>query len=273
MVLKIQYQLFEIKYNEILFFMMKRRRNTSSLTTTSNNNSNRTIAANKCRRSTTKKKPKLQQLFLDFGQKSFSRVKCNTCGMLYAPGKEEDEIAHRSFHRQSTQPVIFRPRNEDICCWRRGGSNNNSRILQFPLSHKENVQRTRNLRLRMAQQLTNVGVGDVVDVIDEDDEDEDEDTKDQRNVTGSMTLYAFLKGHQVIGALLVQTTFLTKVHRLELLQIWVEPKHRRQGIASRLVDISKSTMVYGELLTTEQCGMPSRSSDGEKFWKEYSTKD
>ena len=40
-------------------------------------------------------RPKMTQLFLDLGQRDFGNKTCPTCGMLFAPGKVEDEAAHR----------------------------------------------------------------------------------------------------------------------------------------------------------------------------------
>ena len=40
------------------------------------------------------KKSRLEQTFLDLGQKNFDLKTCKLCGMMYAPGKEEDEKIH-----------------------------------------------------------------------------------------------------------------------------------------------------------------------------------
>lgn len=218
------------------------------------------------------KKPKLQQLFLDFGQKSFSRVKCKECGMMYAPGRDEDEAAHRLFHRQSSQPVKLRPRDQDTCCW---SGREQRRILQFSLDQRENAHRTASLRRRMEEQLTTRTAVDEHEC-DRDDEDEEGSGGGGGGREGGggdisdMTLYAFLRGHNVIGSLMVKAMLPPASHRLELSQLWVEPKHRRQGVASRLVDMALSSTVYGEPLKLSQCEMPARSGDGDSFWERYS---
>ena len=40
------------------------------------------------------KKSRLEQTFLDLGQKNFDLKTCKLCGMMYAPGKREDEKIH-----------------------------------------------------------------------------------------------------------------------------------------------------------------------------------
>ena len=50
--------------------------------------------------------PKLEQMYLDFGQKSFGQTVCDGCGMMYFPGKDEDEKEHKKYHKKSTQKSL-----------------------------------------------------------------------------------------------------------------------------------------------------------------------
>ena len=55
-----------------------------------------------------KKRP-LEQLYLDFGQRTFGRtVECSQCGFTYCEGEPSDEAAHRQHHRWATQGVVLR---------------------------------------------------------------------------------------------------------------------------------------------------------------------
>jgi hypothetical protein len=49
-----------------------------------------------------KKNPpaKMEQSFLDLGQKNFGRVACQGCAMVYNPGLDEDELVHQNFHKR-----------------------------------------------------------------------------------------------------------------------------------------------------------------------------
>lgn len=54
-------------------------------------------------------KEKTEQMYLDFGQRSFGRtVECRECGFIYAEGEPSDEAAHRKHHRKAQQGVRVR---------------------------------------------------------------------------------------------------------------------------------------------------------------------
>jgi len=42
--------------------------------------------------------PQQGQYFLDFGQKDFTLRECKECGLVYAPGMQQDEALHREHH-------------------------------------------------------------------------------------------------------------------------------------------------------------------------------
>lgn len=48
-----------------------------------------------------------KQLFLDFGQKSFSSVTCASCGMVYSPGVLEDDEAHVKYCERRSAAIAF----------------------------------------------------------------------------------------------------------------------------------------------------------------------
>ena len=60
-------------------------------------------------------KPKpTEQLYLDFGQRSFGqRELCKTCGLLYTLGHPEDEEMHRRHHRRAVQGISMQPSAAD----------------------------------------------------------------------------------------------------------------------------------------------------------------
>jgi hypothetical protein len=68
-------------------------------------------------------KRKLEQMFLDFGQKNLESITCRECGMMYAPGVESDEQLHKQFHSSianaMTIPVcLCRPHCQATeLCW------------------------------------------------------------------------------------------------------------------------------------------------------------
>ncbi|KAJ7964028.1 protein CHROMOSOME TRANSMISSION FIDELITY 7 [Quillaja saponaria] len=54
------------------------------------------------------KKRSYAQLHLDLGQSDFLLHTCFTCGVKYAPGDEEDEKMHQSFHKNYTHGIQFK---------------------------------------------------------------------------------------------------------------------------------------------------------------------
>ncbi|PON43330.1 Acyl-CoA N-acyltransferase [Parasponia andersonii] len=54
------------------------------------------------------KKRSYAQYHLDLGQSDFNLRSCSTCGFYYSPGEEEDEKAHKCFHKDYTLGIQFK---------------------------------------------------------------------------------------------------------------------------------------------------------------------
>lgn len=54
------------------------------------------------------KKRSYAQFHLELGQSDFLLHACSTCGIKYAPGDEEDEKAHKTFHKNYTHGIQFK---------------------------------------------------------------------------------------------------------------------------------------------------------------------
>jgi len=191
--------------------------------------------------------------------------------MCYAPGLEENE--HRAFHMKCVDPILFRATDTDTCCWR--SERTNTCVLKFSLERAQHRIRLKGLLDRMAYHLENFHL--------DDDDDDDKASDSRANKTGSV--YVFLNGRQVVGGLVVQVNHDLRgaavassrgpavarrpTRWLEIVQIWVEPKYRLEGVARRLVDLSRSETVYGEWFKEEQCRMFARTLDGDHFWGKY----
>ena len=52
-------------------------------------------------------------------------------------------------------------------------------------------------------------------------------------------------------------------------RIWVHSKHRRQGIASRLVDAARDNFLYGRVLCQNEIAFSQPTEDGRSFGKHY----
>ncbi|KAF3442741.1 hypothetical protein FNV43_RR16658 [Rhamnella rubrinervis] len=57
---------------------------------------------------TKNKKRSYAQFHLELGQSDFLLHTCSTCGIKYAPGDEEDEKAHKTFHKNYTHGIQFK---------------------------------------------------------------------------------------------------------------------------------------------------------------------
>ncbi|KAF5473936.1 hypothetical protein F2P56_005883 [Juglans regia] len=55
-----------------------------------------------------KKKRSYAQFHLDLGQSDFILHTCSECGLKYAAGEEDDEKAHKAFHRDYTHGIPFK---------------------------------------------------------------------------------------------------------------------------------------------------------------------
>jgi GNAT superfamily N-acetyltransferase len=244
---------------------------TSTTSTTTTTTTTSTSSATTTSTTTSSKKPKLTQLFLDFGQKGISSCHCPTCHMCYAPGNEEDEQAHRLYHKRFVQPVLMRATDTDTCCWR--SERNNMCVLKFSLERADHRVRTNALLQRMNKHLLQRTA------VDDDDDDKASGSR------ANKTVYVCLKGRQCMGGLVVEVNHDLRgaavassrgpavarrpTRWLEIVQIWVEPKYRLEGVARRLVDLSRSETVYGEWFKEEQCRMFARTLDGDHFWGKY----
>jgi hypothetical protein len=92
------------KQQTLLFFPTIKQKAKKNKISSLNNINSQTITDNKIResqqQSNIKKRRKkshknFEQTFLDLGQKNFDLKTCKLCGMMYAPGKIEDEKIHR----------------------------------------------------------------------------------------------------------------------------------------------------------------------------------
>ena len=54
------------------------------------------------------KKRSYAQFYLEFGQSDFNLHTCSTCGVKYTAGDEEDEKAHKAFHKDYTRGIQFK---------------------------------------------------------------------------------------------------------------------------------------------------------------------
>ncbi|KAK9805899.1 hypothetical protein WJX73_002728 [Symbiochloris irregularis] len=83
----------------------------------------------------------LTQLHLDLGQSNFTCVTCRVCGMTYAPGQEEDEKMHRTYHSSALQGVRYQGWQNERVIWRDSGQGRIVLVLPSdPAQQQKKVQ-------------------------------------------------------------------------------------------------------------------------------------
>ncbi len=215
----------------------------------------------------TKAKKKTVQMFLDFGQRAFSKRRCAKCQMLYAPGKPDDEAAHKRFCRRTTRPVQMHVRSGDSVVWSGPhGTGRHATILKFRVNRGEESTSTRigELFARVQSALDAS--------FDCSTNDSGGSHRGKGNARGNVLVFVYVIGRDAVGylsAVLLPATIDKNSPRLEVLRIWVEAQFRREKIATRLMDSARLHSLYGSHIKTRQCAMPDRTEDGSLFWSSF----
>ena len=195
------------------------------------------------------------QMFLDFGQKAFSKRKCPKCQMLYAPGRPDDESAHSKFCRRVSRPVQIHARTGDDIVWSSDFHGKHATVLKF---HGEDNIRISELFSRVQAEL---------------DASFDISANKHSSRIGSKKplVYVHIVGRSAVGYLSVSLLKATETSskRLQVQRLWVHPAYRRKGVATHLLDLARAHSVYGTYIGSAECTMPDRTMDGSHFWSTY----
>ncbi|KAL3811911.1 hypothetical protein ACHAXA_001436 [Cyclostephanos tholiformis] len=226
-----------------------------------------------------KKRKQSNQLFLDFGQKSFGKqTVCNVCGMLRVHGLDEDDSQHDKICKEYQEGVTCLGwKNERMVA----AFGKDERILEVrpddAHQHKNKVSEARvivDLELGFATRQREDPPGGIV---------------------GNETCYLYISKKRIVGLLLVKriqrayelipskgnheqnkgnsssisrslkpSKALLGVH-----QIWVHKSHRHRGIASRLVTAARDHLIFGMYVPLELVAFSSPTNEGLRFAKRY----
>jgi len=214
------------------------------------------------KRSSTKRKTSTQ-MFLDFGQKDFERRVCDICGMLYAPGVAADESDHSTFCSVSKFHIGKRTcvKDANIVVSVDDG------VIVVRLDSKEDRCKPLLSRvLLMKNKFIDEDMGFTASCIGVDD---------------ACWYYVALKARTVVGLAVVEK--ITDAHRivrddieknessliLGVLQIWVDEKNRRAGIASKLLDAMRFETIYGCVVQLDQIAFSQPTVEGSSLARRY----
>ncbi|CAK9807042.1 N-acetyltransferase ESCO1 [Anthophora plagiata] len=210
-----------------------------------------------------------KQYLLDVGQKNFGATQCTECGVVYQVGDPEDENAHLNYH-------------------------NNRKILKFP---KLRLQGWKTERVIMEDPLTSSRVilvessdpklcwkkvTEILTYVDRDLGLDDTKLLDYKQ----KKVYLYIKERAVIGVLVAE--HITSAHRMipELLEldcctaesspakcginvVWTDLNHRRQGIATKLVDILRAHFYFGYIMSLDDIAFSIPTPSGKIFAEKY----
>ena len=210
-----------------------------------------------------------EQTFLDFGQSNFGSKICKICGMMYSPGKPEDEALHSAYCEKKSKPIAFRSKRIQFVVFENLSLDVQVWKVQGPL------ERTRKECKYIADKY--VEVKRIMDV---------EMGFGQAGSSDSWTAYFYVKKHVIAGCVIVEK--IQRAHkllskdsaslrvsnevvpvRLGIVQLWVDKRYRRQGIAKSLIDSARTHTIYGSKVRKSECAMTQPTRDGRAFGECY----
>ncbi|XP_076659542.1 establishment of cohesion [Halictus rubicundus] len=204
------------------------------------------------------------QYQLDAGQKHFGATQCTECGAVYQIGDPEDENAHLNYHNNKK-------------CLKFSGWKTERVIMEDPLS----MSRVILVEPNDPKQYWNK-IADVLTYVDRDLGLVDTKLSDYEQ----KKVYLYIRNKTILGVLVAE--HITTAHRMipELMELdcctaestpakcginvlWTEIKHRKQGIASKLVDILRSQFYYGYIMSLDDIAFSIPTLSGKIFAEKY----
>lgn len=205
------------------------------------------------------------QYQLDAGQKRFGATECGTCSAIYQMGEPEDELAHKEFHDAVKDLRFMGWKNENVV----GEYGRNRVIVIRPGDPK--------VWWNKAMEILNVV---------------DKDLGFAEGVTcdpNHSMVYLYISDKSVVGCLLaiplkkankmVPTAAETEgidcctaeeyAVKCGVSRIWVHRPHRRNNIASNLMDCMRKNFIFGHVLSLAEIAFSSPTTLGKSFAEHY----
>uniref|UniRef100_A0A336KG68 CSON006352 protein n=1 Tax=Culicoides sonorensis TaxID=179676 RepID=A0A336KG68_CULSO len=199
------------------------------------------------------------QLQIDAGQKAFGAIECKTCGFIYTQHVPEDEQLHQQFHN-SCQILNFKGwekenRVLDVYEWGVTG-----RVISISnLDSKIKVNRAHEI-LKLADMELGFA---------------------QIPLHHSAIIYLACNSKEIMGVCVAQP--LSEANKIisdygidfcssetypvkcGISRIWVNAKHRRKGVATKLFEAVKCNFLYGYRMSTEEIAFSAPTEMGKTF--------
>ncbi|PRP79678.1 hypothetical protein PROFUN_12576 [Planoprotostelium fungivorum] len=199
------------------------------------------------------------------------KIICEGCGMIYTPGRGSEEAAHRMHHQRLSKRREYIPftgwKDETIV---KNFEDDGSRIIMISHDHIKSQSKK---------------VQDIVRFIDS----ELGYVPSLPHWQLGQTIFLYINNKRVIGCIVAEIieeasplipaadeqsshAMCSKKKRAAVCgisRIWVHPKDRRKGVATRLLDATRSNLVYGCNVKVEQTAFTQPTSDGGHLFSRY----
>ncbi|RHZ57253.1 hypothetical protein Glove_391g4 [Diversispora epigaea] len=239
--------------------------------------------------SSTEKKRRIkenEQLFLDFGQKSFNSYTCPDCKMSYNQGTAEDETLHAKYHKAAIGGIVYTSYKNQVFL-QQYPEDNGSRVVMLTFNQsnpfeKKKIHQILNLinaelcaiemnekkleqckiflYITSNKKVVGCTVAETIPqayrVIDADDNGITENSERMQigmASDGSIIFYCTKPVRAVCG----------------VSRMWVSKKLRRRGIATRLLDNIRIHFLFGFTLEPRDLAFSQPTGDGKAFASHY----
>eukprot|EP00794_Sanderia_malayensis_P004547 gene4547-5145_t len=201
---------------------------------------------------------KLEQLYIDVGQRDFGHTACETCGMVYTKTLEEDSLQHAKYHQKMMQRLKFKGwKTERILQEFHDG-----RIIQINPDDSS-------LHQRKVVQLREIVDGDLGFSYSKMHHQDQEKAYRAMLTTNNSAINT--TENQLTQTWCCSSDPVPAVCGIS--RIWVLKQARRKNIASRLVDAVRNYFIFGVVIAKTKLAFSDPTTDGRLFAQSYSAKD
>uniref|UniRef100_A0ABD2XSC0 N-acetyltransferase domain-containing protein n=1 Tax=Trichogramma kaykai TaxID=54128 RepID=A0ABD2XSC0_9HYME len=205
------------------------------------------------------------QYQIDAGQNKFGAIKCSECKMIYQIGDKKDETAHYNYH--NTYKVLkFQGWKKERIVYNNELADVRIILVEShdPSSHWKKVFEIFHIA------NDDLGFSDFTS--------ENVETKKAYLYIEKKTIVGLLIGEQIKSAytvlpdLVPGTTCCSNEStdaKCGIFLVWIIESHRRKGIASKMIDVLRSSYYYGIILSTEDIAFSTPTISGKEFAKKY----
>lgn len=235
----------------------------------------------------------LKQMYLDLGQKKFGHITCSICGMVYTQAESDDEDSHRLFHERFLSGIRFSGwKNEHVLTRFLDGRI----IVVLPTDHPSRVKKILEIKAIIDDQLG---------IPHEDIEPQNWDCKaflfiaNTKTVAGCLIAEEADKARRLLPSKAKtnrrkpssQSNRTRQVKKYStdavcsnlpdwcsdeefpvicgVSRVWVDARHRRNKIATRMMDCLLNNFLYGHVLEKSEIAFSAPTADGNAFANHY----